>query len=149
MVVQEACQLVCAVPQLLRCTGLADVPQGVGHQQGHVAQGAAHKLALIHAPMLGQKHPSLQGCRRLHWLCPPDIPNIKKPVRQQCCPRTLVVSAHTPYAQIKSQPAVKKTEEMVWPYVSPYADPVMEKVGSSSYYQAAVNHLKPIAANGI
>ena len=54
-----------------------------------------------------------------------------------------------PCVQIKAQPAVKKTEEIVWPYVSPYADPVMEKVGSSSYYQAAVNHLKPIAANGM
>ncbi|KAK9843458.1 hypothetical protein WJX81_003967 [Elliptochloris bilobata] len=51
--------------------------------------------------------------------------------------------------KLKSTSAAKKAEESVWPYISPYADPVIEKVGSSSYYQAAVNHLKPIAANGM
>ena len=46
-------------------------------------------------------------------------------------------------------PITQKAGERVWPYISPYADPVIEKVESSSYYKAAVNHLKPIAANGM
>ena len=51
--------------------------------------------------------------------------------------------------QVKQSNIGKQAEERVWPYLSPYADPVIEKVGSSSYYQATVNHLKPIAANGM
>ncbi len=52
-------------------------------------------------------------------------------------------------AQAKQMPISKKVEQRIWPYLSPYADPVIEKVESSSYYKAAVNHLKPIAANGM
>lgn len=39
----------------------------------------------------------------------------------------------------------QKAKENLYPFLAPYADPVYNKVVSSTYYNAAVQHLTPVA----
>ena len=117
---------------LYTCVGHADVPQGLPHphgeEPGRVALGAQSR-SLAHIRVF------------VAWF----VMRAGAPCQ---------VTRFADYApclllQVKQSNIGKQAEERVWPYLSPYADPVFEKVGSSSYYQATVNHLKPIAANGM
>lgn len=40
----------------------------------------------------------------------------------------------------------RKAKENLYPVVAPYADPALEKVASSTYYKAALEHITPASA---
>ena len=51
-------------------------------------------------------------------------------------------------SNIQGTSLYKNAKDRLYPSVAPYADPALDKLQANGYYQAAVDHLKPVNSNG-